>query len=112
MDEWQVLPGAETIAPGTGCTLRVQGQDVAVFSVNGALMAMEDSCPHAGASLGRGRLQGCVVQCPAHGLKFDLRTGCMPGVPSFGVKIYPVKQEEGRFWIALTTNYNGDRTDP
>lgn len=104
MAEWVELPGADAIATGTGRTLHVQGKSVAVFSVNGELMAMDDSCPHAGASLGRGRLQGCLVQCPAHGMKFDLRTGCMPSAQAFGVKAYSVKQDQGRFWIALTTD--------
>lgn len=101
MDEWFELTGISEIAPDSGRTLRVQDKDVAVFVVNGALMAMEDSCPHAGASLGRGKLEGCVVKCPAHGMKFDVRNGCMPGVPSFGVKSYAVKQEDGKYWISF-----------
>jgi 3-phenylpropionate/trans-cinnamate dioxygenase ferredoxin component len=106
MDDWLELTDLTDLISGTGRTLRVQDKEVAIFSVNGELLAIDDTCPHAGASLGRGKLEGCVVKCPAHGMKFDLRSGCMPSVPDFGLKAYSVKQEDGKFWISLHNHAN------
>ena len=61
--------------------MRVDGRGIALFNVEGALYAIDDSCPHAGSSLLNGALSGRTVQCRAHGLRFDLARGCMPGTP-------------------------------
>ncbi|WP_321814838.1 MULTISPECIES: Rieske (2Fe-2S) protein [unclassified Paraburkholderia] len=57
----------------------VDGGSVVVFRIEGQLHAIENSCPHNGASLANGALQGSVLSCPAHGLRFDLRTGRVMG---------------------------------
>jgi len=101
MDEWIELVGFSKPDNGRGKTVFINGQEVAIFCVDGALWAIDDSCPHAGASLGRSAVDGFTVQCPSHGMKFDLRTGCMPSVPTFGVRTHRVKESDGRFWIAL-----------
>lgn len=48
---------------------------VAVFNVAGALHAIVDACPHAGASLCEGALDGDVVTCPRHGSQFRVTDG-------------------------------------
>ncbi|SAL84451.1 Rieske (2Fe-2S) domain-containing protein [Caballeronia arvi] len=70
-------------APGVGeRRLRfVDGRSVVLFNVEGVIHAIDNSCPHNGASLANGRLDGHVLQCPAHGLRFDLVSGCVVGAP-------------------------------
>jgi nitrite reductase/ring-hydroxylating ferredoxin subunit len=48
---------------------------VLVALVDGVPAALEDACNHAGASLAAGPREGCVVACPLHGYRFDLRSG-------------------------------------
>lgn len=71
--------------------LVVEDRPITVFHVNGEYFALYDRCPHAGGSLGAGRLTGVVasdgpgdyrlerpgevIRCPWHGWAFDLRTG-------------------------------------
>jgi 3-phenylpropionate/trans-cinnamate dioxygenase ferredoxin subunit len=50
-------------------------RDVLVALVDGQPCAIEDACNHAGASLASGPRDGCVVACPLHAYRFDLRTG-------------------------------------
>jgi nitrite reductase/ring-hydroxylating ferredoxin subunit len=50
-------------------------RDVVVALVAGQPFAIEDACNHAGASLASGPRAGCVVACPLHGYRFDLRSG-------------------------------------
>lgn len=80
---------------GRGLHRRVDGLDLAVFRVGDAVYALEDRCPHQGASMANGKLQGCVVSCPAHGLKFDVRTGCSTVSPELRTRHYPLRVVNG-----------------
>ncbi|WP_250441295.1 Rieske (2Fe-2S) protein [Caballeronia sp. AZ1_KS37] len=57
----------------------VDGRSVVLFNIEGVVHAIDNSCPHNGASLANGRLDGHILQCPAHGLRFDVVTGCVVG---------------------------------
>lgn len=48
---------------------------VAIYQVGGAVHAVADRCPHAGARLSDGELDQQVVTCPRHGSQFDVCTG-------------------------------------
>jgi nitrite reductase/ring-hydroxylating ferredoxin subunit len=48
---------------------------VGVYHVEGQVCVVDDVCPHAGARLSGGVVEGCVVTCPRHGSQFDVRTG-------------------------------------
>lgn len=74
---------------------------VLLFDVDGCLYAIDDRCPHAGASLFTGRLEGRWLQCPAHGLKFDLDSGCPAGIKDFGVRRYPIEWRAGECFVLL-----------
>ena len=41
------------------------GETVLVLNVEGEFYALENSCPHAGASLASGACEGRVIACPA-----------------------------------------------
>jgi len=60
---------------GRGVAVRVDGKRVAVFRVAGELRAIQDDCPHMGASLADGKLQDGHVVCHWHGWTFDLESG-------------------------------------
>ena len=91
----------EEVPDGKGTTVTVNGNDLALFNVEGTIYAMDDKCPHAGASLGFGKLEGRVVTCRAHGWKFNVATGKMVNVPDFSVGCYTVKVEDGKIWVAV-----------
>ena len=73
--------------------VRVGDVDIALYRVDDSVYAMEDACPHAGFPLSRGRLEGCVIVCEAHGWPFDVRTGFDPQnadgfpIPCFAVRL-------------------------
>jgi nitrite reductase/ring-hydroxylating ferredoxin subunit len=92
---------ADQLPPGRGRTVRIRGVAVALFNVDGAVHAVEDSCLHAGGSLGAGRLNGRTVACPAHGWRFDVTTGALAGCAGVGVATYPVKVEDGAILVAV-----------
>jgi len=57
----------EEIAEGRGKLLTVSGTEVAVFKCQGKLYATQNWCPHAGAALAMGIVDGGEVVCPEHG---------------------------------------------
>ena len=61
-----------------GACIRVElpdGDELAVFNVNGEYYATENFCPHKGAPLSEGALCGHIVECGWHGWQFDVRSG-------------------------------------
>ena len=97
---WTDAGPAEALRSRGRALLRLQGLELAVFDHGGELFAMEDSCPHAGASLCGGRIEHGQVHCPAHGLRFDLRSGQMRGT-GLAVRVYPVREHQGRLQLVL-----------
>ncbi|MBM3155868.1 MAG: non-heme iron oxygenase ferredoxin subunit [Chloroflexi bacterium] len=53
----------------------LEGQHILLARVGGKLYAAENICPHMGAKLSEGKLEGTVVTCPRHGSQFDLSDG-------------------------------------
>jgi 3-phenylpropionate/trans-cinnamate dioxygenase ferredoxin subunit len=82
------------IAPGTCKIVRLDDVPVAVFHVDGAYWAIEDVCTHDGGPVAEGTLEGCVVECPRHGARFDIRTGAVVRPPAYApVPTYDVRIE-------------------
>jgi 3-phenylpropionate/trans-cinnamate dioxygenase ferredoxin subunit len=79
----------------------VAGKSIALFNVDGTIYAIDDSCLHEEQSLGTSRLEGEIVACRAHGWRYDVTTGCMPGVKDFGVASYRAKVEGGRILVDI-----------
>jgi 3-phenylpropionate/trans-cinnamate dioxygenase ferredoxin subunit len=71
---------ADALDTGSRMLARVEGRSIVLFNIQGVVHAIDNTCPHNGASLASGRLDGHVLQCPAHGLRFDLVSGCLVGV--------------------------------
>jgi 3-phenylpropionate/trans-cinnamate dioxygenase ferredoxin component len=84
----------------------VDGKVIALFKVDGTVYALDDSCPHAGSSLSAGKLDGAFVQCRAHGLRFDVRTGAMRGVDGYCARAYPVRVVDGEVAVGLESEDN------
>jgi nitrite reductase (NADH) small subunit len=65
------------IPAGGGRAFTVGRYEVAIFNVDGAFYAVENSCPHQGGPLADGWMEGPLVTCPWHGWCFDVRSGKM-----------------------------------
>ena len=79
MAEFKKVTRVEELPPGKCMTAVVDGSYIAVFNVDGAFHALDGNCPHQGGLLSNGTLDGCVVKCPEHGMRFDVTTGATSG---------------------------------
>ena len=70
------------ISPGKMQKVTADGKEILVVNVDGNYFAMNDTCTHAGASLGDGKLDGSILTCDWHGAKFDCKTGKLHAFPA------------------------------
>ena len=85
----------DDIPVGRGKTVSLGEKRIALFNVDGVFYAIDDTCLHRGGRLGEGELEGCVVTCPWHGWKYDIRTGEMTMNPAARVNCYQARVESG-----------------
>ena len=80
------------IPSGEGRSFQVGERLVAVFLHNGNYFAIDDLCPHMGASLGAGYLdEEGVVTCPWHAWHFCVRDGKWADNPRLAVDTFEVR---------------------
>lgn len=97
------VPAAKLPQVGGRALVEFDGHSIALFNVAGQLYAIDDSCPHQGASLCGGRLDARTVQCPAHGLRFDLESGCLVNSRALRIATYPVELIDGQASIIIVS---------
>ncbi|MCU0502072.1 MAG: Rieske 2Fe-2S domain-containing protein [Anaerolineae bacterium] len=55
-------------------TVQVDGEEAAVYNIDGAFYATGNACTHTGGPLSEGDLMGKIVTCTLHGSQFDVTT--------------------------------------
>jgi naphthalene 1,2-dioxygenase ferredoxin component len=89
---------------GTCISLELpDGNELAVYNVDGEFYATENFCPHKGARLTEGTLCGHIIECGLHGWQFDVRSGECLTVPD-RIRTYPVTIEDGVIKVHLATD--------
>ncbi|MEV6954842.1 non-heme iron oxygenase ferredoxin subunit [Streptomyces sp. NPDC051183] len=77
---------------------------LAVFlTEDGAVHVLDDSCTHQDAALSDGWVDDCVVECPLHMSRFDLRTGAVDASPAeLPVRVHAAEVVGGEVWVTLS----------
>jgi NAD(P)H-dependent nitrite reductase small subunit len=91
MSEFQTVCRIGELAEGEGQTVEAGGKLIAVFLHGGQFYAIDDLCPHMGASLSGGYVANGVVTCPWHAWRFRLRDGAWADAPRVKIGCYPVR---------------------
>ena len=88
------------LAPGEMKFVAVDRERVVLANVDGGFYALRDVCGHKNAPLSRGRLNGCLIECPLHFAQFDIRTGeLVDGPVSTAVPVYRVRIEGDTIYL-------------
>jgi nitrite reductase (NADH) small subunit/3-phenylpropionate/trans-cinnamate dioxygenase ferredoxin subunit len=91
------------IPEGEGQSFQVGDRLVAVFLKNGQYFAIDDLCPHMGASLGAGYLDDeGVVTCPWHAWRFCVRNGKWADNPRLAVDTFEVRVTGNEIQVRVT----------
>src|SRR5260370_36151794 len=101
MAEFQTVCRVEDVVEGEGKTVEVAGKLIAVFCVGGRYYAIDDVCPHMGASLSTGYVENGIVTCPWHAWRFRLADGAWADSPRIKIGSYPVRIEDGAVQVQV-----------
>ena len=119
MANWIKVGAADAFPDGAMQEVRVGDRTLLLARVGATYYATQARCPHLRAHLAKGKLDGKVVRCPAHGSTFDVTTGRnlawvdgLRGLTKSVAKavakpkdlaVFAVKVEDGQVWINLET---------
>lgn len=92
---------ATDIPDGEAKVVTVNKKDVAVFNDGGTFFAIDDCCPHAGASLAGGFVEDGTVTCPWHAWRFRLVDGAWADNPKVKTGCYKVKIVGGDLFVEV-----------
>ena len=81
--------------------LKIGDKTIVLFNIDTQFYAIDDSCPHQGASLYTDQLQGRSIQCCAHGLRFDVASGYLLNSTQLKVATYPVEVQGEQVFIVI-----------
>jgi nitrite reductase (NADH) small subunit/3-phenylpropionate/trans-cinnamate dioxygenase ferredoxin subunit len=93
MAEFVTVCKAAEVHEGQAKTVDVGGRLIAVFCSGGQYHAIDDLCPHMGASLAGGYVENGVVTCPWHAWRFRLADGAWADNTRLRIGCYPVRVE-------------------
>jgi nitrite reductase (NADH) small subunit/3-phenylpropionate/trans-cinnamate dioxygenase ferredoxin subunit len=91
MTEFRTVCKLRELNSETGKTVAVGSRLVALFLVDGQPCAIDDVCPHMGASLGAGEVVNGVVTCPWHGWRFRVTDGTWADNPRIKIPSFPIR---------------------
>lgn len=75
-------------------------KEIAIFKVGADFYAIENQCPHRKAPLIAGTIKNCVVECPWHGARFDLKTGKgLPGAHQADLLSFEIRVEGDSLYL-------------
>lgn len=103
MSEFKTVAKVGEIPVGEGRAYEVNGVIVAVFNVNGEYTAIDDCCPHQGAPLSEGYLEGDCVTCPWHAWHFSVKDGSWLDNPGSKLKVetFDVRVERDQIQVRV-----------
>ena len=93
------------IPEGRGATFTVGERLVAIFNDRGNYFAIDDLCPHMGASLGGGELdEEGVVTCPWHAWRFNVCNGTWADNPRLTIDTFEVRVNGDDIEVGIPPN--------
>lgn len=63
------------LQPGETKVVQAEGRSMLLARVGSQYYAVENRCSHLPLPLSGGKLEECVITCPFHNSRFDVRTG-------------------------------------
>lgn len=106
--EFEKIGKTTDIKPGEGQSYTIGERIVGVFNVDGEIYAINDLCPHMGASLSAGHVDGDSVSCPWHAWRFCVKDGKWCDNPKLSVETFDIKIEGDDLFVATEPNPTGE----
>jgi 3-phenylpropionate/trans-cinnamate dioxygenase ferredoxin subunit len=95
ISDWQPLE------EGARIVRVIEGKSVLFLKDHGETIAIENRCPHRGAPLSGASLRDGSLNCPWHGLRFNLKTGECTTNPAMNLQRYGFNEQDGNAVITF-----------
>ena len=79
------------IAPHCALTVQVDEFAIALFNIDGRILAVDAACIRCASLLASGRHEGHDVICAGCGWRYDLTTGRLPAIPKLRIDTFEVE---------------------
>jgi nitrite reductase/ring-hydroxylating ferredoxin subunit len=84
---------------GRGTKVIADGEEIALFRVDGRVCAVSNMCPHQKfQKLHEGMYENGIITCPMHGWAYDVRTGNSTNA-SGRLKIFKTEVKNGKVYL-------------
>src|SRR5262245_6019313 len=103
MSEFRTVCKVGEVTEHEGKTVELEGKLIAVFLHQGRYYAIDDVCPHMGASLSGGFVENGIVTCPWHAWRFCLADGAWADYKKIKIGCYPVRLEGDQVQVQFPT---------
>ncbi|HEX3150506.1 MAG TPA: Rieske 2Fe-2S domain-containing protein [Gemmataceae bacterium] len=97
------------IAEGEAVTVVGPSKAISVFRDGDGYFAIDDMCPHMGASLAGGFVEDGIVTCPWHYWRFRLADGAWADNPRIKIGCYPVQVVADEIRVELPEAIEGSK---
>jgi len=94
---WHKLVREDALTVGQLRMARIGIRQVVIARTENGIRIYRNQCPHAGAPLSGGRLDGEHIICPRHQWAFCVDDGQCPEHPLYALRPYNVQIKEG--WV-------------
>jgi phenylpropionate dioxygenase-like ring-hydroxylating dioxygenase large terminal subunit len=109
INDWHPVAGVDELAETPILGVRLLGEDLVLWRVDGRYHAWQDLCVHRGTKLSLGKIVDDCLMCPYHGWTYNQEGACVriPAHPDqkppakARVKRYHVREGYGLLWVCL-----------
>ncbi|MFW6358690.1 MAG: Rieske 2Fe-2S domain-containing protein, partial [Chroococcales cyanobacterium] len=105
IEGWYWLLPSSQLKRGKVKAVRILGRDLAVYrGEDGNVIAVDAYCPHMGAHLAEGKVEGNSLRCFFHNWKFNsqgkcVEIPCLESLIPLKIKTWPTAEKYGMIWI-------------
>ncbi|MCC6370872.1 MAG: Rieske 2Fe-2S domain-containing protein [Bacteroidia bacterium] len=94
------------IQPNTFVLFELRGEKICVTRSDKGYYAVQDRCPHNGASLSKGFCsKNNEIVCPLHRYSFDLQTGKATSGGAYALKTYPIEIKRDGVFVGIKAKW-------
>ncbi|MEL6223950.1 MAG: aromatic ring-hydroxylating dioxygenase subunit alpha [Cyanobacteria bacterium J06627_8] len=105
VEGWYWAIASHQLKVGQVKAVTIQGRNLAIYrGANRQVVAIDAYCPHMGAHLAEGRVEGDRLRCFFHNWAFDhagtcVDAPCLEGPPPIQQATFPTAEQYGMVWV-------------
>jgi len=99
--DWQPVEALDPKTAQFPARAKYAAEGIVIFRSGDAFFGVQRTCPHQGGNMMEAVLQGngALIRCTRHNYVFRTANGNPVNCPGFRLKVFEVKQEDGRLLV-------------